>query len=66
MKKNSVKVYHTNPKIYYDDVNDTIKDLFEKFGDILIDWKLATNKCGEFIIWYVVRDTNNTSDEKTD
>ena len=64
MKKNSVKVYHTEPTEWYDVVDDNIKDLFEKFGDILIDWKIVTNEDGELIIWYVLKDDDDTPDEK--
>jgi len=64
MEKNKVKVYHTKATSWYSDVSDYIKDIFEKYSDTLIDWKVAANKNGEFIIWYVVRDTNGTPDEK--
>ena len=63
MKKNSVKVYHTKPTAWYSDVEYDIKDLFEKFGDILIDWKITCNKCGEFIIWYILKDTDSVPNE---
>lgn len=64
MKKNNVKVYHTEPTAWYCDAEYNIKDLFEKFGDILIDWKITSNRHDEFIIWYVLKDDDDTPDEK--
>lgn len=64
MKKNSVKVYHTEPTAWYNDLDYNIKNLFEKYGDILIDWKIVANKYGEFIIWYVLKNDDDTPDEK--
>ena len=62
--KNNVNVHHTTPTSWYSDVDDDIKDLFKQYGDILIDWKIASNKYGEFIIWYVLKDDDDTPDEK--
>jgi proteasome lid subunit RPN8/RPN11 len=64
MGKSKVKVYHTKPTAWCSDVDNNIKDLFKKYGDILIDWKIAANKNGEFIIWYVLKDDDDTPDEK--
>ena len=64
MEKNKVNVYHTKATSWYNDVDYYIKGIFEKYSDTLIDWKLATNKNGEFIIWYVVKNTDSAPDEK--
>jgi hypothetical protein len=45
-------------------VDNKIKDLFKKYGNILIDWKIVSNNVGEFIIWYVLKDDDDTPDEK--
>ena len=64
MGKSKVKVCRTEPTEWYDVVDDNIEDLFEKFGDILIDWKIVTNEDGELIIWYVLKDDDDTPDVK--
>lgn len=64
MEKSKVKVYHTKATSWYNDVDYYIKDIYERYGDKLIDWKIGTNHNGEFIIWYVVKNTDSTPDEK--
>ena len=58
------KVYHTKPTSWYSDVDCKLKELYQKYGDVLIDWQIVNNKSGEFIIWYVLKDDDDTPDEK--
>ena len=63
MKQNNVKVHHTTPTSWYNDVDCKLKEIYQKYGDILIDWQIVTNKSGELIIWYVLKDTDSVPNE---
>lgn len=63
MEKTKVKVYHTNTTPWYTDVEQYIKAIYEKYGDRLIDWKIASRD-GDLVVFYVLKDISEP-EEKT-
>lgn len=59
----NVTVEHTIT-IYSDKFTNSIKDLYEKYGDRLIDWKVAIDNGSNYHLWFVLKGDENTPNDK--
>ena len=59
----NVTVEHTI-STYSDSFTDSIKYLYKKHGDRLIDWKVAVDYDGNYHLWFVLKNDDNTPNDK--
>jgi len=63
MEKTKVKVYQTDATSWYSEVAYYIKEIYEKYGDRLIDWKIASRD-GELVVFYVLKDISEPEEKQ--
>lgn len=63
MEKTKVKVYQTDATPWYCEVAYYIKEIYEKYGDRLIDWKIASRD-GELVVFYVLKDISEPEEKQ--
>ena len=63
MEKTKVKVYRTDATPWFTDVEYYIKEIYEKYGDRLIDWKIVTMD-GDLVVFYVLKDISESEEKQ--